>query len=55
VTCVVVLTSETVLARIDEDEVNSVLIKVVETASVETRVVAKDVKTLEFAGEGVMI
>jgi hypothetical protein len=55
VTCVVVLTSEMVVAGIEEGEVNSVLIKVVGITSVETSVVAKGVKSVkgtEFGGEG---
>jgi hypothetical protein len=55
VTCVVVLTSEMVVAGIEEGEVNSVLIKVVGITSVGTGVIVKgvnSVKATEFAGEG---
>ncbi len=54
-TCVVVLTSEMVVARIEEEETNSAVNKVVEITSVETRVLAKginSVKAAEVEGEG---
>ena len=54
-TCVVVLTSKMVVARIEEEETNSVLIKVVEITSVEISVVAKGGETLILAGEGVTV
>lgn len=54
-TWVVVLTSEIVVPRIEEEETNSVLIKVVEITSVKTSVVVKGGETLELAGEGVTV
>ena len=51
-TCVVVFTSETIVAKIEDDDVNSVLTKVVGIILVETAVVAKGIERGEAGGAG---